>query len=257
MLRTAVPALAMALAGLSSAQAATIGPDAFGYRATDDFPFIFQNIAATGTRVLAATDDASVSAPLGFNFSFYGASYSSVSISSNGLLTFGGANSDFSNVNLSTFVPTGNLPSIAPFWDDLYFVSAGADAVYYQTFGAPGNFNFIVQWNQADHFAGSPSSATFQVILLEAGGAFLFSYSNVNFGDANSSGASATVGIRDVDGQLNGRNLQWSFNQAVLSGEQTIAFTQTQPAPVPEPMSMLLVGTGLAGLAARARRRRS
>ena len=148
-LRTAVPAVSLALVGASTAQAATIGPDAFGYRATDDVRFVFQDISGTGTRVLAGTDDRTAAAAIGFNFNFYGDAFASVNISTNGLLTFGGTNPSFANVNLETTATAGDRPSIAPFWDDLAFNNVGSDAVYHQTVGAPGNQAFIVQWNRA------------------------------------------------------------------------------------------------------------
>jgi len=250
-LRTAVPALSFALVATATAQAATIGPDAFGYRATDDVRFVFQDISGSGTRVLAGTDDSTVSAAIGFTFNFYGTGFSSVNIASNGLLTFGGTNTSFANVNFKTTATSGDRLSIAPFWDDLVFNTAGTDAVYHQTVGAPGSQAFIVQWNQARPF-GAPTSptATFQVILSESG-SFLFNYLNTPPGN----GESATVGIRDTAGELNGRRLQWSFNQGVLGAEESILFTPGDP--VPEPMTMLLLGTGLVGFAARARRRRS
>ena len=113
-LRIAVPALSFALVATATAQAATIGPDAFGYRATDEIPFVFQNIAGTGTRVLDGFDDGTVPAAIGFNFNFYGAGFASVNISSNGLLTFGGTNTSFTNVDLETTETSGNRPSIAP-----------------------------------------------------------------------------------------------------------------------------------------------
>jgi hypothetical protein len=39
-------------------------------------------------------------------------------------------------------------------------------------------------------------------------------------------GASATVGIRDVNGQTNNRNLQWAFNQTVVTNGENILFSR-------------------------------
>jgi hypothetical protein len=60
------------------APALTIGPDAFGYTATNGVASPFENITGTGTRVLAGVDDATVSMPIGFAFRFYGVTYPSL-----------------------------------------------------------------------------------------------------------------------------------------------------------------------------------
>ena len=50
-----------------------------------------------------------------------------------------------------------------------------------------------------------------------------------------SGGAFATVGIRDQDGHLSGRNVLWSHNQASISNGENILFTRTNHAPVSLP----------------------
>jgi hypothetical protein len=213
--------LALASLGME-AKAGTLGPDAFGYRATDAMDdFLFEDISRTGTRVLAGSDDGTTSANLGFNFNFYGTNYSSVFWNPNGLLTFGGSTGQYTNVNLGTSSPSVNLPSISALWDDWVF----NDAAYYQTLGTLGNRRFIVQWNSARGYSTSPSTVTFQTVLFEKTNDILFSYLDVDSGDFRSFGGNATVGIRDTNGQLNGRNLQWSFNSPVIRNNQLICFS--------------------------------
>jgi len=251
--------IAVGTLGIGQAEALTIGPDAFGYRATDEVPFIFQDISGIGTRVLAGADDATTSAGLGFNFNFYGTNYNSVSWSPNGLMTFGGSNSQFFNINLTTEAPSGNLPSIAVLWDDWQFFSPGTDASYfYTTMGAPGSRRFITQWNFAEGFFDSPSPVTFQSVLFEGTNDILFSYLDVDSGDFRSFGGDATVGIRDTNGHLNGENLQWSFNSPVIRNRESICFsTSGCRSVVPEPASTLgLLAFGAFGAGSLLKRKR-
>src|SRR5207247_2113701 len=80
---------------------AILGPDAFGYFVTGA-PFNFVDITGTGTRILPASDDDTVTVDLGFQFSFYGTGYSQACISANGLLAFGGCDPSAAHVNLAT-----------------------------------------------------------------------------------------------------------------------------------------------------------
>ena len=239
------------------ASATIIGPDAFGYTATDAVAFSFVDISGTGTQRLAGTDDTATTESMGFNFDFYGTTYNSISWSTNGLLTLGGTNANFSNVDLTTTSPSSDLPSIATLWDDWNFnaLNPGSDATYFQTLGAPGSQQFVVQWNDAFRFATSPSGVTFEAILFEGSNDILFQYLDVNAGNFSSNGASSTVGIRDTGGEGNGRNLQWSFNSAVITDQQAIRFSPSPSSPpvIPEPGSFSLIGLGLIGLGWRRR----
>src|SRR4051812_15006244 len=97
-----VVAVAMLAATFASAaRATTIGPDASGFTATNTTAFAFEDVSGTGTRVLPNTDDGFVSIPIGFNFNFYGTTYTSLFASSNGLITFGAGNISFANDNLT------------------------------------------------------------------------------------------------------------------------------------------------------------
>jgi hypothetical protein len=114
--------------------------------------------------------------------------------------------------------------------------------------GAPGSRRFITQWNFAEGFPDSPSAND-----------ILFSYLDVDSGDFRSFGGSATVGIRDVNGQLNGENLQWSFNSPVIRNRESICFSTSgcRSAVVPEPASTLgLLAFGAFGAGSLLKRKR-
>lgn len=222
------------LLAMLSAQASSVGPDTFGYMANDATAYSFVDVASTGIGVLAGADDDKAVVNIGFPFTFYGQSYTSACVSTNGLLSFGGCNSDFANQDLTATGPSGNLPTIAPFWFDLSFAVKGAGAIYYQTMGPPGDRQFIVQWNNA-YPINAAKGVTFQVVLYESGSRILFQYKDVNAGTGSpaSFGAGATVGIRDVNGQANGRRLQWSHKAPVLRNNQAILlFARDTIAPV-------------------------
>jgi uncharacterized protein (TIGR03437 family) len=233
--------LLLAAAGI--AQGTTQGPDAFGYKATDQTPYSFVDISAGGAAsILSGIDDGSAALTLPFAFSFYGTSYTNVCVSANGAIYFvndptictqfnNGTLNDAANTDLTATAAPGDLPGIFPFWTDLDFSPAGAGSVFYQTIGTTGSRQFIIQW-QAAYPEGDSVTVTFQTILAEGTNSVTFQHSNVALGagDPNNDGLTATVAIRNAAGQTNGQVLQWSFDAAVLSNNYAILI-ETSAAP--------------------------
>ncbi|MEL6614264.1 MAG: M36 family metallopeptidase, partial [Bacteroidota bacterium] len=199
------------------------GPDAFGYRWIDSnepggIAYEWVDISATGTDLTLGDDD-SEEVTLPFVFPYYGGNRTSVRISSNGYLAFGGG----SGIARNTTIPGSNVPNdaIYPYWDDLDPGNAGTTArIVYQDMG---DGRFVVSWLDVPHYApiaqgGEDGSFTFQVIL-EADGAILFQYQTLDFG--NSSEDSATIGIEAPGGD---DGLQVAFNQPYAEEELAIRF---------------------------------
>ena len=249
----AIISTVLALCG--PARATSIGPDAYGYTASD-VGYAWGDISATGAKRLTSDSDGFASADLPFTFTFYGQDYTKVYWSINGLMTFGAGSEQFTNQNLASAGATWTYdgPSIAPLWDDWESSAYIAnDGTYHQTNGTAGDRQFIVQWNLLQHEddAANRSEITFQAILLESSGAILIQYNDVAVGHTGiDNGKSATVGIRDTGGAASGRNLQWSYNQAVIANGTAIRF-----APIPEPATAAGLALGIGGLARYIRRR--
>ncbi len=227
-------AIALLLAALLAplALAVEVGPDAYGYRASNTATYSLLNIASSGSRILAGADDDKATINLGFPFLFYGNAYSSVCVSTNGILYFGPCTTgnDFANTDLTASVTPDNRPALAVFWTDLTFDGSGADAIYYQTSGTTPNRRFIVTWNNA-LAQNQPDTLTFQAILSEADNSILLQYQRVDTSSKESAkGANATIGIRDANGNTNGLRLQWSYNAPVLNDNLAIQFTPPPPA---------------------------
>jgi subtilisin family serine protease len=143
------------------------GPDVFGYRWIDsDEPggptFTWNDISLTGFPItgLDGDDETSLAIPLGFDFSFYGNTFDSVRVCTNGWVSFTSSATTYSNQTLPTTSGPENM--IAPFWDDLDFNGVEKAAFY-----RDGN-SFIVQWTNVEHFP-SGSSYTFQVEIFASG----------------------------------------------------------------------------------------
>src|SRR5262249_10833799 len=120
--------------------------EAFGYLAcTGTFENINLEIGQPGVFVIIdSADDLSVPVSLGANtFSYYGTTYSTLFVSSNGLVTFGNGTPDYVNTDLTTFPQER---AIAVLWDD--WISDGPGMVL----GRFEGNRLIVEWNDVRHF---------------------------------------------------------------------------------------------------------
>ena len=241
-----------------------------GYSANDLGAFNFLDISSSGTKILDPTngslDDASAVANIGFSFNFFGNLYSQVNVSTNGLLSFNGVNTDWVNQDLTTSVTSGDLPSIAGYWDDLVLYQSIPNAgIFVQTTGTTGNRVFTVQWHKAG-FIDDPTDGSgleYEIQLFEATGRILMQYQSTSGAVTQADAASATIGIRNTGAPANGQVLQWLANGTGGGGigrpttglgvlvqdvtpSNTITFDPISDAP--EPASIALFGLGLAAI---------
>ena len=171
------------------------GPDTFGYRWRDsDEPggpaFGWIDITGIGTPLTALNaDDQNVQGiPLGFNFPYYGNTFTSVNVCSNGWISFTSTSTSLTNSALPGSGAPENL--IAPFWDDLSFSSThGSGQAYYYS---DGN-RFILSYINVPHYPTTGTGPyTFQVILYRSG-RIVYQYQSVGV-TLNS----ATIGMQNA-----------------------------------------------------------
>jgi hypothetical protein len=147
------------------------GPDNYGYIIFDSndegyassVEYDWIEISDIGTNLnLNDTGDEGMNATvhLPFNFRFYGQSYDSVTVCTNGWIAPGGTEiRDYMNWHLPG--PLGPSPIIAAFWDDLATASGDVYSYYSTTEHA-----MIIQWDDMDNVY-SNAEETFQAILYD------------------------------------------------------------------------------------------
>ena len=155
----------------------------------------FQWIDATGGVDLGLTDDSCAGAlDLGFDFEFYGNTYSRISVNSNGMVLFGGCSTSYSNVAIPD--PAEPNDFVAPFWDDLR-PGWGDGTVYFDTFGTEPNRHAVVEWHSVVVY-GQDQPQTYEVILYEGSNSIVLQYLEMT--GERGTGSRATVGIENHDG---------------------------------------------------------
>jgi subtilisin family serine protease len=168
-----------------------------------------------GTTATGITgDDASGVVSLPSPFTFYGQTYSSVNVSTNGFLDFAAPNSAYTNGSL----PSAAQPNLSayPYWDDLYV--DGSAAIRTATLSSPSRF--VIDWSNVTFFGDTSRRLSFEAVLYLGTGEIVFQYSGLG-SDARKQGNSTTVGVENATGSA---GIQYSYNEAVLSDSQAISF---------------------------------
>ncbi|MFE5944556.1 S8 family serine peptidase [Streptomyces sp. NPDC056480] len=172
---------------------------------------------AGSKKVALSGDEDSAKITLPFPVKHYGVSYTSASVTTDGLLNFLSARvGDYSNTALPTTGANGVRGVIAPLWDDLTLDRKSS--VQTATTGTTGNRRFAVVWNDAAYADGTSGRSTFEIVFDEATGAVTLQYKSVA-----DKGAGATVGIADQSGA---DALQYAYNQPVLTAGTAVRISQ-------------------------------
>lgn len=173
----------LSLAGTASAQ----------YTATNSANIYTSLSSPTITSTDVDDGNAEVTTP--FPISFYGVSYSSLSLGYNGAILFPGG----TFVSLSNATP-GSATSpdafLAPMWDDLRLYSANAGYIGSQTEGTAPNRSFTVEWHRISRFGASGMTFSMQVRFFEASERIEVDYGPI----AGVASFSATMGMEDEAG---------------------------------------------------------
>lgn len=156
----------------------TGGPDGSGYRFVDNLAgdtATFAWIELCGDSLateLLTTDDSQFTITWGWNFPFYGGSYNSGFVNSNGQLRFVTGSTALTNADISA---TNTTPWISGFWDDLDpdgggpagsgCGGAGDNEVRWRDFGD----KVVISWTNTPHFSESTDRYNFQIIIYPDG----------------------------------------------------------------------------------------
>ncbi|WP_242636624.1 carboxypeptidase regulatory-like domain-containing protein [Myceligenerans salitolerans] len=162
-------------------------------------------------------DDGSTTVSLPFDFTFYGESYDTAHVTTNGHVNFLAATTAYSNVS----IPATSVPNAAiyPFWDDLYFVS-GESGLYEGTTTVDGTDAYVLEFRDVALYGDRDARLDFSVTLL-ADGDIVLGYGELAGGGDTAAGSSATVGIEDEAGAV---GLEYSYNSAALSEGLSVTY---------------------------------
>jgi hypothetical protein len=195
------------------------GEDIFGYKWKDsdepDGPaYNWVDITGVGTNMGFTGIDQTISnTTLGFDFNFYGNTFNSVNVCSNGWVSFTSTATTYTNVTIPNSAEPNNM--IAPYWDDLDPSSSPSGAIWY--YRDTANSRFIVSYVNIENYS-STTTNTFQILIYESG-KIVFQYNTMN-----GSKTSCTVGIENATGSVGSLV---NYNTAYLKNNFAIQFQAT------------------------------
>jgi hypothetical protein len=204
----------------SNLSAATMFTDAAAPSSTYSLTSGSGTILGGGSDIGNHCDDCATTIFPPFPITFYDSVFTSLRVSSNGNIQFGGA--AFENPNFC--LPTGIFAgAIMPYWDDLRtdLPTGSGKGIFVQTTGTPPNRQYHIRWETSYWQSAAPTwfgSARFAVVFYESQPQFDFLYGPI-------SGNSATVGVQRTS---SGPATQYACNIASLASGTRLTFTGVQ-----------------------------
>lgn len=104
--------------------------------------------------------------PYGVTLDFYGQSWTSMNVNSNGSVTFGGGDTDFT---ATAGEMNGGLPRVSGLWTDLAPNGGGTVRVIVDQVSLPGVDQVKVEFNQVAEFGGTGVTHTFTQTMFGSG----------------------------------------------------------------------------------------
>jgi len=191
------------LLGLAAPAIASTGQDVRScYAFSDTFPPVaadapgadFVDISTIGTPLTLGDDTPSSPIPLPFEFEFFHRSYSAVTVSPNGFLTFESPSGGGCQCS-GTRLPDAREPNalIAALWKDLDPSRGGS--VTWAVVGSPPDRRFLVQFTNVPDAQRPTVTSTFQIELAETSDNIVVRYAGATGGDRG-----AAAGLEDASG---------------------------------------------------------
>jgi gliding motility-associated-like protein len=157
---------------------------------------------------------------IGFDFTFFGNTYSQFYATSNGLITFGGTSGDYTEDPIPSTSTPNNF--IAAFWDDI--VIDGAGKILYTTIGAAPNRKCVVQWTNMGFYGSPILLGTFSAILYEGSNDIQIQYrSIIDNTSTRAHGGDASIGLENSTGSA---GVSYAYhNSTAVASELAIRFS--------------------------------
>jgi uncharacterized repeat protein (TIGR01451 family) len=209
----AIPQVISATTPIQPSQGFGVGLPGYFYQDSQAPGVSFSWIpTTTNSSLLSITvgdhDDGYGSLPLGFAFPFFNHSYSTVQISTNGLVMFNNAGTTLDD-NQPILTP-GTVDNYAScFWDDQTAAPPGL-GVWLEMFGSAPNRYAVITFELQDLAQPTAKPYLYQMILYENGGAIKCQYARMG-GSVNGDGRSATIG---VEGRFGTSGVQYFYNRS-------------------------------------------
>lgn len=206
-----------------------------------------------GTAQNFHVDDSWFAYPLPFGFTFYGVTYNTMYVASNGIITFGSGTSQYWN---STADFQTLYQMIAPAWSDWVtwtgVAAAPAADIYIHQ---PSASSIVVRWDVA-HYGNNNATANFEAVLSQSGSIAF------NYGAATDlPGHFSTIGVSSGDGvhytlsalsdlySLNNLpTTTFSYNSATGNYVEVLSGVVAAPAPPPPAVINTLMSDILASV---------
>ncbi len=198
------------------------GPNGFGYVWIDSDEaggptYNWIDVSSVGANITSGLQDDNYVGPLpiGFDFTYYGNTYSQFYLGSNGIIGF---SPDSMKARLRTPLPDTAAPNdiLAWLWDDLDITNANnpGGQVYYYSDGS----RLVIQFDNYPEYKGDPGDVVTAEVILNLDGSIEYQYQS--FG-AGFDVLNCTVGMENADGT---DGLQVAYLTPYLHGNLAIHY---------------------------------